>query len=94
MWPRRKHSVPKEWFSCPTCGESVPVGALACSECGSDRETGWSEAAEYDDLDLPESLVPDTLEEFLGEASKPRFTKPALWTVVLLVLAFLIVVLR
>ena len=30
------------------------VDALACPECGSDAETGWSEDTLYDGLDLPE----------------------------------------
>ncbi len=37
-------------FTCPHCGADVPSDALACPECGSDRETGWSEKAGYDDL--------------------------------------------
>jgi uncharacterized membrane protein YvbJ len=40
----------EEYFSCPHCGAQVPSGATACPECGSDNETGWSEAADYDDL--------------------------------------------
>jgi hypothetical protein len=31
----------------------IPGGALACPECGSDEQTGWSEQARYDALDLP-----------------------------------------
>jgi hypothetical protein len=34
-----------DFFSCPNCGAAVPVNAKACPECGSDAETGWSEAA-------------------------------------------------
>ena len=39
---------------CPNCGAEVPDGAKACPECGADEQTGWSEAARYDSLDLPE----------------------------------------
>ncbi len=39
---------------CPNCGAEVPPQAKACPECGSDEETGWSEAAETGGLDLPE----------------------------------------
>jgi len=42
-------------FICPNCGCEVEEGALVCPECGSDEETGWSEEAEYDGLDLPDS---------------------------------------
>lgn len=41
-------------FTCPNCGEEVPAGAAACPACGSDEDTGWSDAAEYDGLDLPD----------------------------------------
>jgi len=39
---------------CPHCGAEVPPGAKACPECGSDEQTGWSEQARYDGLDLPD----------------------------------------
>jgi predicted nucleic acid-binding Zn ribbon protein len=41
-------------FPCPTCGEEVPAGARACPSCGADENTGWSEDARYDGLDLPD----------------------------------------
>ena len=39
---------------CPNCGAEVPPNAKACPECGSDEQTGWSEEAHYDGLDLPD----------------------------------------
>jgi predicted nucleic acid-binding Zn ribbon protein len=39
---------------CPVCGADVPTGAAACPECGSDERTGWSQAARYDGLGLPD----------------------------------------
>ncbi len=39
--------------SCPNCGAAVPPRAKACPECGSCDETGWSETAASDALDLP-----------------------------------------
>ena len=39
---------------CPHCGAPVPAQAKACSECGADEQTGWSEAVEEDGLDLPD----------------------------------------
>ena len=30
-------------FVCPHCGAVVPANSRACPECGSDRETGWSD---------------------------------------------------
>jgi hypothetical protein len=32
----------------------LPPNAVACPECGSDDQTGWSEGAQSDGLDLPE----------------------------------------
>ena len=39
---------------CPNCGAEVPPDAKACPACGSDEQTGWSEQARYDNLDLPD----------------------------------------
>jgi len=38
---------------CPCCGAAVPRQARACPECGADEQTGWSDEARYDGLDLP-----------------------------------------
>jgi hypothetical protein len=39
---------------CPNCGATVPSRAKACPECGADEQTGWSEEARYNNLDLPD----------------------------------------
>lgn len=39
---------------CPNCGAEVPPHAKACPECGSCDETGWSERAQAQHLDLPD----------------------------------------
>lgn len=39
---------------CPNCGAPVPPNAKACPECGSDEQTGWSDEAKSEGLDLPE----------------------------------------
>lgn len=41
-----------DYFICPNCGAEVPDNALACPECGSDEETGWSAETVYDGLYL------------------------------------------
>lgn len=33
---------------CPQCGRALEPAALACPDCGSDWNTGWSEDAEVD----------------------------------------------
>ena len=40
---------------CPVCGDYVPAKATACPGCGACPDTGWSEQAAYDALDLPDS---------------------------------------
>ena len=42
-----------DWFTCPVCGEVVDADALCCPACGADDQTGWSDQADYDGLDLP-----------------------------------------
>lgn len=49
----KRRSEPTPEF-CPNCGAEVPERASACPECGSCAETGWSEKARYDALDLPD----------------------------------------
>ncbi len=39
---------------CPHCGAELPNKAKACPACGSDEQTGWSDAARTDGLDLPD----------------------------------------
>lgn len=37
---------------CPVCGEHVEEGSASCQNCGSCPQSGWSEDAAYDGLDL------------------------------------------
>jgi hypothetical protein len=50
---------------CPNCGAELPAGALACPECGSDENTGWSEAAKSHGLGLPDDSF--DYDEFVKE---------------------------
>ena len=66
-----------------------------CPECGSDDQTGWSEAAEYEGLDLPdESFDYDEFvkREFESKTPVPRGVHWFWWVVaavlVLILLAF------
>ena len=56
-----------DWFTCPVCGEQVHVDAPACPSCGADDQTGWSEDAQYDDLDLPDGYREDLPEPTKGQ---------------------------
>jgi len=76
---------------CPNCGAHVPGNARACPECGSDDETGWSEASYEGSLDLPEENF--SYEEFVQREFHGQ--EPAshrihwLWGIVALALAML-----
>ena len=83
----------EDWFTCPVCGDTVRMGALACPGCGADDRTGWSAKTEYDGLDLPEDDAGDAS----GNAAGRRPARGA-WIVVtaaiLLALFFLFEILR
>jgi hypothetical protein len=74
---------------CPHCGAEVPRDAKACPECGSDEETGWSEQACYDGLDLPDERF-DYEEfakrEFGGAKPVPRGIHWLWWLIALILL--------
>jgi hypothetical protein len=76
---------------CPVCGEDVPPGAQACPGCGSCPESGWSEAAAYDSLDLPETDFDHesyVAREFGGQAAPTK--RPTGWAVALVIVLLLI----
>lgn len=78
---------------CPNCGAEVPHGAKACPECGSDEETGWSEKARYDNLNLPDENFDydDFVKREFGEKpTSPRGLHLFWWVVAVLVIAGLI----
>lgn len=83
--------------TCPNCGADVPRKAKACPECGACEETGWSEAAESDGLNLPDDSFDydDYVQkEFGGQRVVPRGIRPFWWAVAialcLALLSFLI----
>lgn len=74
-----------DWFTCPVCGEQVPGNALACPQCGADDETGWSEDAEYDGVELPD-------EAFGAPARRTRQQSPLFTYVVIGLIVVILVV--
>jgi hypothetical protein len=78
---------------CPNCGATVPPRAPACPNCGADEQTGWSDDARTDHLDLPDENFDyqDFVErEFGGNKPVPRGIHWFWWLVaLLLVIGFL-----
>jgi len=85
---------------CPNCGAEIPPGAKACPECGSDEQTGWSEEARIDSLDLPEENFDydDFVKREFGEEKKspiPRGIHWSWWVIAIgLLIAFTVMFLR
>lgn len=52
---------------CPHCGAELKPGATFCRHCGSDKNTGWKEGAEFADEELPD--YDEILENEFGEDS-------------------------
>jgi hypothetical protein len=75
---------------CPNCGAEVPPHARACPECGADEQTGWSEVARTDGLDLPDENFDydDFVKREFGDKSPvPRGVHWFWWVIALLVVA-------
>lgn len=78
---------------CPNCGAEVPLRARACPECGADEQTGWSEAARADGLDLPDDDFDynDFVKREFGSSSPlPRGIRWFWWVIALSVVAILV----
>jgi hypothetical protein len=73
--------------TCPNCGADIPANARACPECGADEQTGWSDEAYTNQVDLPDdSFDYDefTRREFGGKRIVPYGVKRHWWVVALL----------
>ncbi|MGC8829469.1 MAG: zinc ribbon domain-containing protein [Verrucomicrobiia bacterium] len=78
---------------CPNCGAFVPENALACPECGSDYETGWSERAYSQRLDLPDEEFDydEFIKEEFEKQEKGQFRKHrALWGLIAIIIVIII----
>lgn len=77
---------------CHNCGAELPLDANVCPECGSDEETGWSEEARSDNLNLPDEHFDydDFVEREFGEGGAvPRGVHWFWWIVAILLIAAL-----
>ena len=71
----------------------MPPKARACPECGADEQTGWSEAARTDGLDLPDERFDynDFVKrEFEDKSALPRGIHWFWWVVALVVVVVFI----
>lgn len=57
------------------CGEAVPANAASCKSCGSCPESGWSEDAAYDGLDLPDEAFEDESIIAMNKSEKPLWKR-------------------
>lgn len=88
-------------FTCSHCGAKVAAPALACPECGSDAQTGWSEDAaawageppagydEDDEFDYEETLRNEGLAED-GRPSRETLRRRRLAAVSLLLVVCIV----
>jgi len=77
---------------CPHCGADIPRNAHACPECGSCEQTGWSEEAKQQGLDLPEDSFDydNFVKEEFGSQNRPRGISPMWWIVALVICSLLL----
>ena len=85
MKPRRTR-LPE---TCPNCGAQFKAGRLACPECGSDAETGWSrEGLTGEAHGLPDEFTDDDYDDVLrGMGMLPPKQRFPPWVVVAAIVA-------
>ena len=78
---------------CPHCHSELKDNATFCPHCGSDKDTGWSEGAEFTDLETPD--YDEILENEFGDdpdspyAKKKKANPLAIVAAVIVALAFI-----
>ncbi len=79
---------------CPNCGADVPPKASACPDCGACEETGWSEAARYDGLELPdEAFEGDNAASLRGRRAPDRADPTRRWLLPVIAIAVILALL-
>ena len=71
---------------CPHCKSLLKDNATFCPHCGSDKQTGWSEGAEFTDLETPD--YDEIVENEFGE--KKKASPAAIAVAVIVALAFIV----
>jgi len=91
---QKRRTRPRTPEVCPVCNEEIPLGALACPECGADHNSGWREdAGFYDGVDLPNDdfNYDDFVRREFGSQAKPARLKVVWWiTGIVLIAAFIL----
>ena len=77
-----------DWFTCQVCGEVVDAKALACPGCGADDDTGWSEGAAYDEVDLPDEAFGDPARP--TKQQSPAFTYAVIGLIVVILVVWVL----
>ena len=78
---------------CPHCHSPIKENATFCPHCGSDKDTGWSEGAEFTDLETPD--YDEIVENEFGDdpnspyAQKNKANPLAIAAAVIVALAFI-----
>jgi RNA polymerase subunit RPABC4/transcription elongation factor Spt4 len=84
--------------TCPNCGADVPRKAKSCPACGADEQTGWSDSAYADRLNIPDdnfNYQDYVKREFTPARVKPRGIHWLWWiTALALIVFFLLCYLR
>lgn len=81
--------------TCPHCGAILDPEQIACPDCGSCAETGWSAEARYQEADIPDPDEEFNYDEFVarefGGAPESRAgQRHWIWFVVALLLIALL----
>jgi len=58
---------------CPHCGAEIKPDATFCRHCGSDKNTGWKDGAEFADEELPD--YEEILENEFGDNPNSPYAK-------------------
>lgn len=61
------------YIICPHCGAEIKADATFCRHCGSDKNTGWKDGAEFADEELPD--YEEILENEFGDDPNSPYAK-------------------
>ena len=76
---------------CPHCHSPLKENASFCPHCGSDKDTGWSEGAEFTDLETPDydEIVENEFETDEFGNKKKKANPIAIVAAIIVALAFI-----